>query len=107
MTNEQRKVLELVEEMRTEEKKTQYVPHYYKRNGKMLRRHYDDEIETERYKELFYSEHGGIRGVKVFKCSKCGELVDFFNLETWLCDFNDEDGCICSDCYEEEMGDDL
>ena len=106
MTNEQMKVLELVDEMDEEEKKTVRVPHYYKRNGKMLRRSYDDTIETERYRELFYGK-GGIRGVKVFRCYKCGEMVDYFDLEHWCCDFDDENGCICSLCYEEELGDDL
>ena len=106
MTNEMKKVLVLVEEMREEQKKTVRVPHYYKRNGKMLRRSYDDTVETERFSELFHG-NGGIRGVKVFKCCECGEMVDYFELESWICDFDHEDGCICSLCYEEEMGDDL
>lgn len=106
MTNEMKKVLVLVEEMREEQKKTVRVPHYYKRNGKMLRRSYDDTVETERFRELFYG-NGGIRGVKVFRCNECGEMVDYFELETWCCRFDHKDGCICSMCYEEEMGDDL
>ena len=105
MTKEQIKVLKLVEDMREEEKKTQKVPHYYKRNGKLMRRSYDDVVYTTRYTELFYG-NGGIRGEKVFKCSCCGEKVDFFKLESWCCDFDKED-YICSDCYENEMGEDL
>lgn len=105
MTKEQMKVMALVEEMKAEEKKTQYVPHYYKRNGKMMRRSYDDTVYTERYKELFFG-NGGIRGVKVFKCAECGEMVDYFELESWCCDF--ENGSfICAECYENDMGEDL
>ena len=100
---EMKKVLALVEEMHEEEKKTQRVPHYYKRNGKMLRRACDDIIYTERYKELFYG-NGGIRGVKVFKCHVCGKMVDYFNLESWCCDFSHKNGCLCSDCYDNEVG---
>ena len=107
MTNEMAKVLALVEEMKEEKSKGHWVPKYYKRNGKMVRRSYDERVETERYTELFHSEKGGIRGVKVFKCHACGEMVDYFALENWCCDFSREDGCLCSTCYEEEMGDDL
>ena len=106
MTKAQMKVLELVKEMRAEEAKRQYVPHYYKRHGQMVRRSYDDCVDTERYLELFHGQ-GGIRGVKVFKCCECGEMVDYFQLEAWCCDFDHEDGCICDECYAEEMGDDL
>lgn len=106
MTKEQMKVMALVEEMNAEEKKTQYVPHYYKRNGKMMRRSYDDIVYTERYRELFFG-NGGIRGVKVFKCHACGKMVDYFGLETWCCDFYVPNGCLCAECYEEEMGEDL
>lgn len=97
MTKEMEKVMALVEEMKEEEKKTQKVPHYYKRNGKLLRRSYDDIIQTERYKELFYG-NGGIRGVKVFGCAVCGDYVDYF-------DYTEEGWCV--ECYERMMGDDL
>jgi hypothetical protein len=47
-------VMEMVEEAHKEEKKTIHVPHYYKRNGKILKRNYDDTVYTARYEELFY-----------------------------------------------------
>lgn len=106
MTAEMKKVLTLVAEMKEEEKKTVKVPHYYMRGGKMIERSYPDYVQTERYRELFYGL-GGIREVKVFKCCECGEMVDYFSLETWCCDFSKKKGCICSECYESEMGDDL
>lgn len=105
MKNEIKKVLELVKEMESESKKVKIVPHYYKRNGKMVERSYPDRVNTDRYNELFHGE-GGIRGVKVFKCHTCGEMVDYFELETWTCDFKRGE-YLCSCCYEEEMGDDL
>lgn len=104
MTNEMMKVLELVEEMQEEEKKTVNVPHYYKRNGKLLRRSYDDTVYTERYKELFYGQE--IRSKKIFKCCECGCMKDYFSLESWQCDF-EAGSFVCHDCYEEEMGEDL
>ena len=107
MTTAMKKVLDLVAEMNNEKAKTEYVPVYYKRNGKMIRRSYDDTKYTTRYTELFFSTQGGIRENKIFRCSCCGEYVDYFSLETWLCDFEDENGCICDSCYENEMGDDL
>ena len=104
MTKKVAKVLALVEEMHEEEKKTVYVPVYYKRYGKMLRRSYDDTVQTERYKELFYGD--AIRGQKIFKCCECKEKVDYFSLESWCCDF-DKGHYLCAYCYEEGMGDDL
>ena len=95
-------ILELVEELKIEEEKTIKVPHYYKRNGQMLRRSYDDEIYTERYDEIFEI----ISEAKVFKCCECGEMVTYFDLETWCCDFEGKE-YICSCCYENAMGDDL
>ena len=107
MTNEMAKVLNMVKLMKSEEKKTYYKDVYYKRGGKMVKRSYGERVETELYKKLFYSEKGGIRGVKVFKCNTCGEMVDYFGLESWCCDFYVPNGCLCADCYESEMGDDL
>ena len=101
-----KEVLALVKEMREEEKKTQRVPHYYKRNGKILERSYPDYIYTERYKELFYSDESPIRKANIFKCECCGEMVNYFELESWTCDF-ENDEYICSECYENEMGEDL
>lgn len=104
MTAEIRKVFALVDEMEEEKKKTKRVPHYYKRNGQMLRRSYDDTIETDRYRELFYSAEGGIRDNKCFTCEECGDKVDFFSVGWWAC----ADGhCVCSCCVEEAYGDDL
>lgn len=106
MTKAMKTVLDLVVEMKEEEKKTVTVPHYFKRNGKMVERSYPDRVRTERYNELFFG-NGGIRGVKVFQCAECGSKVDYFALEAWRCDFEKKNGCICAMCYENEMGDDL
>lgn len=46
----------------------------------------------------------------VFTCPECGEKVAFNDLEFWNTDsFEDllADKIICSECYENEMGDDL
>lgn len=102
-------VLQMVEEMHEEKKNTQRVPHYYKRHGQMVERSYPDTIYTERYKELFYDkEKRGLRSEegKIFRCGCCGKMVGYFDLETWICDF-EEDDYTCSICYEEGMGDDL
>lgn len=99
-----KEVLAMVEELEKESKKTVAIPHYYKRNGKMLRRSYDDYVETERYKELWKMLHS--EETKVFECSECGEMCGYFDLETWVCDF--EKGYYeCAMCYEDYMGDDL
>ncbi len=104
MNTEMMKVMELVAEMKEEEKKTVHVPHYYKRGGKMMRRSYDDTVYTARYKELFFGS--AIREKKVFRCEECGRMVNYFSLESWCCDFENGE-YICSDCYESEMGEDL
>ena len=96
------KVMELVKELETEEKNVKIVPHFYKRKGKMVERSYPDRIYSNRYHELINE----IEEKKVFKCSECGEMVSYFGLETWCCNFK-EGNYICSCCYEEEMGEDL
>lgn len=98
-------ILELVKELKEEEKKTMRVPHYYVRNGEVRERQYPDYVHTERYEELF-GESSPLRTEKVFKCEDCGSMVSFFELESWCCDF-EEDEYICSCCYEDEMGEDL
>jgi len=103
MTKEIMKVLELVEEMRMEEKKTKRVPHYYMRKGQLVERSYPDYIQTERYKELFFGD--AIRGQKVFKCCECGCMVDYFSL-SYESDY-EEDDYLCESCYEDDMGEDL
>jgi len=99
-------ILALVAEMKAEEKKTQRVPHFYKRNGKMVERFCPDYIYTERYKELFYSDESPLRSAKIFKCEDCGEMVAYLDLEAWTCDF-EKDSYVCSMCYEDSMGEDL
>jgi hypothetical protein len=97
-------ILALVAEMNEEETKTEKIPVYYKRNGQMVRRSYDDRKYTDRYTELFFGD--AIRSHKVFRCASCGRMVDYFSLETWQCDF-DKGDYLCSECYEDEMGEDL
>ena len=103
MTMEQ--VMALVAEYQMESKKTQRVPHYYMRKGLFFYVSYTYVIYTERYKELFYDILRRDE-CKVFQCSECGEWVGYFDLESWCCDF-EKGEFICSECYEEEMGDDL
>lgn len=98
-------ILALVNEMNTEKEKTQRVPHYYLRNGKVLERSYPDYIYTERYKELFYG-CSPLRTEKIFRSSVSGEMLAYFDLEAWACDF-EEDYYISSEEYENEMGEDL
>lgn len=97
-------VLALVAELHEEEKKTVRIPHYYKYRGEMKRRSYDDRIYTDRYHELM--ELIGSDEAKVFQCADCGEMCDWFDLESWCCDFEKGD-YICSCCYEDAMGEDL
>ena len=99
-------VMTLVVEMKEEEKKREYRPHYYMRKGVVMERSYPDRIDTPRYEELFYSDNSPIRKANIFKCNCCGQMVNYFDLEAWTCDF-ESDNYICSMCYENEMGDDL
>lgn len=99
------KILAFAEEFDREEEKTQRVPHYYKRNGKILERSYPDYIYTDRYKFLFHSDESPLNQ-PFFLCSGCGKKVSYWRLERWCCDFN-KDRYVCSYCYEEEMGEDL
>lgn len=103
MTMEQ--VMALVEEYKAESEKTLRVPRYYMHNGTIVERSYPGIFYTERYKELF---HDILRRdeCKVFQCSECGEWVGYFDLESWCCNFESGE-YICSECYEEGMGDDL
>lgn len=99
-------VMALVAELKAEEKKTEYRPHLYKRNGIMVERSCPDIIRTDRYNELFYSDASPIRKANIFRCEDCGRMVNYFDLENWCCDF-DTDDYICSECYENGMGEDL
>lgn len=99
-------ILALVKELKDEKAKTQTVPHYYKRNGKMVERSYPDYIYTERYEFLAYSDNSPLNSAKIFKCEDCGKMVTYHDLETWTCDF-DTDEYLCSLCYESAMGEDL
>lgn len=99
-----KEVLELVKEFKVETTKTTQVPHYYKRNGKILERSYPDTVYTERYKELRVILESN--DAKVFKCKSCGKMVSYFHLEKWLCDF-EQGKYLCSQCYETGMGEDL
>lgn len=99
-------ILKLAEEMETERAKTKEMPHYYKRNGKILERSYPDYIETERYKFLFYSDESPLSTEKIFKSSVSGKMLAYLDLERWCCDF-EEDYYISSWEYEDEMGEDL
>lgn len=104
-------VMAMVAEARVEEKKTKVVPHYYKRNGVMKKRSYGDTVYTERYKELFFdTEEKTLRSeaAKIFKCNECSEMVGYWDLEAWCCEFSEDNGYyICDCCYEDGMGDDL
>ena len=102
LTKEQ--VLALVVEHKVEAAKTQKVPVYYKRKGQMVERGYPDYVYTDRYKELCSI----IRSpqAQVFNCESCGKTVGYFDLETHICDFNNDKYC-CAVCYEDAMGDDL
>lgn len=97
-------VLMMAKEYETEKKNVQRVPHYYKRNGKMVERSYPDYVYTDRYYELrnlLSSDEG-----KVFQCRDCGEWVGYFSLEAWCCDF-ENDSYLCGCCYEDSQSEDL
>ena len=97
-------VMVLAKEYEVERKAVKKVPHYYKRNGQMVERSTPDYIYSDRYYEL--SKILRSDKAKVFKCSECGEMVTYFDLETWVCDF-EEGEYTCSLCYEDYMGEDL
>lgn len=42
---------------------------------------------------------------RIFICKECGRKCTYIDLESWYCNFPDH--CICSECYENAMGDDL
>ena len=96
-----KEVLALVEELKREEEKVVFVPHYYKCKGEMKRAQCDKAIYTERYGELMDILDG--EDAKVFKCADCGEMCGWFDLETWCCDF-EKGNYVCSCCYGNEMG---
>ena len=98
-------ILALAEEMEAEYRKATYVPHYYKRNGKMVRRLGDDIIETERYKFLAFSDESPLNTAKIFPLSSTGEKVAYNDLEAWACDF-EKDYYLTMDEWEEDMGED-
>lgn len=100
-------VFALIEERKAEESKTVKLPHYYKRNGKMLLRSYPDYVYTDRYKEvnaILRSE-----SAKIFRCVECEMMVNYDDLEHWLIKDEKSDNAkyLCSCCYEEMMGEDL
>ena len=99
-------ILALAEEMNAEYHKAVYVPHYYKRNGKMIRRQGDDIIETERYKFLAFSDESPLNNAKIFKLSSNGKMVAYNDLEAWACDF-EKDFYLTSEEWEENMGEDV
>lgn len=85
-----------------------------------LKERYDELVE-ELYKQLhegkitqkecFSNKERGnllheLHEDKIFKCESCGQYVAYGDLETWCCDF-DEQEYLCSLCYEDEMGEDL
>ena len=97
-------VMAMVKEYDAERIAVKKVPHYYKRNGKMIERPYPDYVYSDRYHEL--SKILDSDEARVFKCSECGEMVTYFELETWICDV-EEGEYTCSCCYEDCMGEDL
>ena len=98
-------ILALAAELHEEEKKTKKVPHYYKRKGQMVERSYPDYIYTARYQELI-DYTSPLHTEKIFRSVISGELLAYFDLEAWACDF-EKDYYISSEEYEEEMGEDL
>ena len=98
-------ILALAEEMEAEYHKAIHVPHYYKRNGKMIRRQCDDIIETERYQFLAFSEESPLNNAKIFPLSSTGEKVAYNDLEAWACDF-EKDFYLTQCEWEEAMGED-
>lgn len=90
-------VMTMVAEAKAEEEKRSYE------NG--------DIVDTKRYEELFFDkEEKTLRSnaAKIFKCNECGEMVGYWDLEDWCCEFSEDNGYyICDCCYEDGMGDDL
>lgn len=105
VTKEMKKVFALVDEMNEERKKRVRVPVYYKRHGQMIRRNYDDTVDTERYNLLFYKKEGGIRENRCFTCQNCGCKCDYFEIAWWL--YEDHNEMICTDCEAIAFGDDI
>ena len=98
-------ILVLVDELEAEKEKTQRVPHYYKRGGKVLERSYPDYVYTDRYHELMAWD-SPLRTEKVFVDAESGKAYTYWELEWWACDF-EADSYISSEEYEDEMGEDL
>lgn len=98
-------ILALAAEYRYESEHRTYVPVYYKRHGQMVRRQFDDVVYSERWHELG-SLTSPLRTEHIFKSSESGKMLAYFDLELWLCDF-DEDYYISKYEYEDAMGEDL
>lgn len=100
-----KEILELVEEMEIESKKRIYRPVFYKYKGEMRRRSYDEIVDTPRYEKLLHFLYEDEKG-RIFKCEDCGKMCTYGDLESWICDFKNDE-YICSCCYEDAMGEDL
>jgi hypothetical protein len=98
-------ILALAAEYYSESKNRVYVPVYYKRHGQMVRRQFDDVVYSERWHEL-NAMTSPLRTERIFKSSESGNMLAYFDLEVWMCDF-EEDYYISHCEYEESMGEDL
>ncbi len=54
----------------------------------------------QKYYDILDSEKN-----RIFVCDECGEKCTYPELENWCCNFPDH--CICSECYENGIGEDL
>ena len=97
-------VMAMVEEAKKEEKNTKRVAHYYKRNGQMVRRSYDDTVYSKRYEELFFDKDEKTLRSEDAKgriIEDNDDDIDIFSED------ENESYYICDCCYEDGMGDDL
>lgn len=56
--------------------------------------------DWQKYYDILGSEEN-----RIFVCDECGEKCTYPELENWLCHLPEH--CICSFCYENNMGEDL
>lgn len=73
---------------------------------------YRGEIKTRTTFEMTEEgkEISRLLNTPMFTCPVCGQTVSFNDLEVWTDENEDDivnDECVCSVCYEDEMGEDL
>ena len=93
----------------------EFHDNYYSKYHRLITKVYKYRGQFKAHEELEMTEEGKAimmgeaLNAKVFICPCCGEMVSFHDLEYWGEPAEDiaNDEISCSQCYEDEMGEDL